>query len=173
MKLQKIVVIAFALWMVGCGASKNGTNSTAVNSSNSESVAVPEDTTPAIEISAEALTKEWVENPSATNSKYTGKKLLIKGNIEKVSMYENNSGYVTLRGALMNDPGNRRMNVTCNTTVSDYLRFIKPVSDKSNEMGSAQKPTGTFKGVYSKTYTENPEPSIEFEPCEIIAPKSQ
>ena len=170
--------ITFA-WLVlgaglitGCGgAAKNGNASGNSAKANANAEAF----TPAIAITSEALAKEWLADPAATDSKYKGKVLAVTGELylaQKIS----EEYFVRITG-VMSAPKVKGAKVECSAgQSSDAMLLVK--AREANERMLKESPTAkmppsptiTVKGTYlSSTPPDNPAiGSIDLKPCEIV-----
>jgi hypothetical protein len=169
--IMVFLIMSMGVLMLACGFGKNNVTSNA-NQANANVKSGP----PAIEITAEALAKEWLANPAAADEKYKGKELSVSGEVEFVDVIEDKA-FVHLFGVDVygKAPGAR---VTCDTqTTADTKRLVymtqeaqKMVNRETN--GTAIKvprPKVTIKGTYLHgTPPDRPNGDIDLQPCELM-----
>lgn len=144
-KKTTILLLLMFLLCVVAGCNKGTANSSA------EEAIQPKDTTPAIEISAGDLAKEWEANRAATDEKYAGKTLAIASRIKDV--------YKTAAGGV-------------NIILDDFVMCEAEATNNTKELESKIKnpklslPMMTFKGIYSKGSPDSP--AFKIKSCEPL-----
>ena len=160
-----------------CVASACKTASTGTNRASSNTDSKKEESAPAIEMTPEALGKEWMANPAETENKYKGKTLAVSGEVYLAQQIDDQV-FIDIMGVMF-DAKTRGAKITCisppsfNTrllleTVKANERMMKETSRKDMQ---EPKMEVAFKGIYSRSAPPEILSAnfIELKPCELTS----
>ncbi len=144
--------------------------------SNSANQAKTNPKSDAIEITAQALSNEWLANPAETDKKYMGKTLSVTG--EVYSSVKIGDQYIVDVLGIMFDEKTRGAKISCvSDGKEDDARLIVGVQETNEKMlrdypsaKAPPKPKVTAKGTYSRSAPPNDAAMafIDLSPCKVL-----
>ena len=170
-KITCFLMALVAALSISCGGIKPAANTAVTNTGNSGTAAKPA----AIEITPDALMKEWLADSAATDEKYKGKTLSLTGEVAFVAPI-GEEAYITLLEMATPDK-KRGIKITCGSPITEdtkRLVYLTQEAEKMIERETNRKdikvpsPKVTIKGVYkSSTPPEREYGTIDLKPCEL------
>ncbi len=176
MKNKQIIFLLLILFLIctGLACQKSAENSNmATNQAKTNN---KRDETPAIEITAEALAKEWLANPAETDNKYKGKILSVTGEVYTAQKI-GDQFFVDVLGEMF-DAKTRGAKITCVSGGKDddapVVVRAREINEKMIRENPGAKmpppPKVTIKGTYSRSAPPN-DPAMAFidlTPCTVL-----
>ena len=173
MKNKEICSLALMFSLIGFGtACQKSTEKTKTSASQPNANDRNEDS--GLQITPEALGKEWLADRAGTDTKYKGKTLSISGDVW-TAMEIGDQAFVTFMGVPF-DTKTGGAKITCITRLSPDARLLIAAIQANDQMmretnqKDVKKPTpkATVKGVYAQSApAERPDGFVELSPCEL------
>lgn len=170
-KLISLFILSFFLFSLSCGSGSTGNTGNAANKANANKAAKAD----AIEITPEALAKEWIADSPGTDSKYKGKTLSVTGEVSFVAVI-GDEAFINMDGvkSTVKDKGAK---ISCASAVSEDTKRLVYMTQEAQKMVEREtnrtdikvpNPKVTVKGVYlNSTAPDGLNGTIDLKPCEL------